>query len=126
MSESATQPEIETEIVIVSPHLDDAVLSCWHLLESAADVGVVNVVSGSPPAGAPAAWRDPTAGAPGPIERMRERREEDRRSLALAGRTAVALDLLDAQYREDEPVSGLTERLRATLPPAALVYAPAA
>ena len=127
MSESAEQPGPEPEIVVASPHLDDAVLSCWRLLESAAEVTVVNVFSGSPAPGVPVPWWDRLTGATDPIERMRERREEDRRALGLAGRTAVALDLLDAQYRDEPPsVAGLAERLRAALPPSAVVYAPAA
>ena len=45
------------------------------------------------------AWWDRYTGATNSLERVRERIEEDRRALALAGRTAVYLDLLDAQYR---------------------------
>jgi LmbE family N-acetylglucosaminyl deacetylase len=87
----------------------------------------VNVFSGSPPPGTPAPWWDQLTGATDPVVRMRERHEEDRRALALAGRAAVAIDLLDAQYRRQElPVATLVERLRTAIPPAALVYAPAA
>jgi hypothetical protein len=31
------------DAVILSPHFDDAVLSCWHALASAGEVLVVNV-----------------------------------------------------------------------------------
>ena len=117
----------ETEIAVLSPHLDDAVLSCWHLLESDADLTIVNVFTGSPPPGTPAPWWDRLTGAADPVERMRERRDEDRRALALAGRSAVAIDLLEAQYRRETlPLATIVERLRAAVPPAALVYAPAA
>ena len=34
--------------VVLSPHLDDAVLSCWHVLGREGDVRVVNVFTGSP------------------------------------------------------------------------------
>ena len=34
--------------VVLSPHLDDAVLSCWHILGREDDVRVVNVFTGSP------------------------------------------------------------------------------
>ncbi len=40
------------DTVILSPHFDDAVLSCWHVLASAGEVLVVNVFAGEPPAGA--------------------------------------------------------------------------
>lgn len=113
--------------MVLSPHLDDAVLSCWHLLESDAELTVVNVFTASPPPGTTAPWWDELTGAIDPIERMRERRDEDRRALALVGRPAIALDLLDAQYRREElPVVAVVERLRALVGPSALVYAPAA
>lgn len=116
----------DARIVVLSPHLDDAVLSCWHLLDSNAAVTVVNVFTGSPPPGT-AGWWDELTGAGDPIERMRERCEEDRRALALAGRSAVALELLDAQYRrEPPPVAELVERFRAAMPSGALMHAPAA
>jgi hypothetical protein len=41
--------------VILSPHLDDAVLSCWHLLTGPGEVEVINVFAGVPAdLGAPA------------------------------------------------------------------------
>lgn len=127
MSRSAEQADDHTKIAVLSPHLDDAVLSCWHLLESRDEVTVVNVFSGSPTPGTPAAWWDQITGATDAIERIRERREEDRRALELARRPAVAVDLLDAQYRREElPLAALIERLRTAVPPGALLYAPAA
>jgi LmbE family N-acetylglucosaminyl deacetylase len=127
MSESGNHRGADTSIAVLSPHLDDAVLSCWHVLEWSAEVTVVNVFSGSPPAGTPAPWWDRVTGATDPVARMRERHEEDRRALALAGRDAVALGLLDDQYRHEEPpLATLVERLRGVLPTGALVYAPMA
>jgi len=34
-------------IAILSPHFDDAVLSCWQLLSGSGDVVVINVFAGS-------------------------------------------------------------------------------
>lgn len=116
----------EGEVVILSPHFDDAVLSCWQLLESPADVTVVNVFGGSPPPGTPVPWWDEATGATDPVERMRERRMEDRVALALAGRAGVALDLLDAQYRHEPlAVATVVARLTDVVASGALVYAPA-
>jgi hypothetical protein len=85
--------------VVVSPHLDDAVFSAWHLLAGAGDVRVVNVFTSPPPEGAaPPRW-DRLTGARDSVQRIRDRLDEDRRALALAGRTAVGLDFLDSQYR---------------------------
>jgi pimeloyl-ACP methyl ester carboxylesterase/predicted glycosyltransferase/LmbE family N-acetylglucosaminyl deacetylase len=113
--------------VVLSPHLDDAVLSCWHLLGGAGEVGVVNVFAGSPPNGGTNGYWDRQTGARDSVVRMRERFAEDRAALALAGRGGENLELLDAQYRDDGlPVSDVVAAIRARLPAGAVVYAPAA
>ena len=89
-------------VAILSPHLDDAVLSCWHVLTQPGDVVIVNVFAGVPASLDAPAWWDRYTGATDSSERVRERIEEDRKALALTGRTAVNLDLLDEQYREAE------------------------
>lgn len=85
-------------IAILSPHLDDAVLSCWTLLTSDEEVRVVNVFSGIPDPHAPLGSWDEGTGAVSSQERMRERIEEDRDVLAGLGRGATNSPLLDAQY----------------------------
>jgi LmbE family N-acetylglucosaminyl deacetylase len=111
---------------VLSPHLDDAILSCWHVLEDGGDVAVVNVFTGSPPAGTPAPAWDRLTGAQDPVVRMGERRAEDRRALAVVGRTAVDLGFLDAQYRTTElSTQTLVARLRALLHAGTVLYAPA-
>jgi LmbE family N-acetylglucosaminyl deacetylase len=111
--------------VILSPHLDDAVLSCWHVLTQPGEVMVINVFAGVPTGREEPAWWDRYTGAADSGERVRERIEEDRRALSLAGRIPVNLDLLDEQYRDGEPPPSLTGRLREVIEPGALVYAPA-
>lgn len=111
---------------VLSPHLDDAVLSCWSLLEAAGEVTVVNVFTASPPPGTPVPEWDRRTGATDPVRRMRERREEDRTALALVGRTAVALEFLDVQYgRRAMPVSVLADRFRVLFAPDVVLHAPA-
>jgi LmbE family N-acetylglucosaminyl deacetylase len=87
-------------IAILSPHLDDAVLSTWAVLRRPEEVRVVNVCAGVPPAGPPPRW-DRLTGARDAAERMRERLAEDRAALARAGREATQLDFLDAHYRAE-------------------------
>jgi LmbE family N-acetylglucosaminyl deacetylase len=94
---------MEANVVILSPHLDDAVFSCWHLLDSEHDVSVVNVFAGVPPAGTPLPRWDRITGARDPVERVRDRLKEDRAALALAGRKATNLRLVEAQYRRSRP-----------------------
>lgn len=112
---------------VLSPHLDDAVLSCWHLLAGPGDVTVINIFAGSPPAGTAPPWWDRLTGAADPVARMRERVREDARALGRAGRAAVNLGFLDEQYRDGEQaVTPLVEELRRRLEPGARVCAPAA
>ena len=97
--------------VVVSPHLDDAVLSCWSLLgePTAASTGTVTVVSvcaGVPRAGMLGAW-DVRGGAACSRERMLERRAEEQAALSTTAARLVLLDLLDAQYEASgEDVAG--------------------
>jgi hypothetical protein len=113
------------DTVILSPHFDDAVLSCWHVLASAGEVLVVNIFAGEPPAGT-LGWWDRLAGATDSAAAVRKRIEEDRRALALAGCTAVNLPFLDGQYRQlDQSPGEIVEALRGVLVAGARIYAPA-
>ena len=114
-------------LVVLSPHLDDAVLSCWHLLAGSDAVTVVNVFTGSPAPGTqPPRW-DRETGAHDPVARMRERRAEDRRALDLVGRASVNLGLLDAQYGGvRSPIRPLLMPLQRWRDPSTVLYAPAA
>jgi hypothetical protein len=113
------------DAVILSPHFDDAVLSCWHVLASAREVLVVNVFGGEPPAGT-LGWWDRLAGATDSTAVVRTRIEEDRRALALAGCTAVNLAFLDSQYRQPDQSPGeIVEALRGVVAADARLYAPA-
>jgi GlcNAc-PI de-N-acetylase len=113
--------------VVLSPHLDDAVLSCWHVLTQPGDVEAITVFAGVPTALTAPAWWDRHTGAADSGERVRERIEEDRCALALAGRVAVNLGFLDEQYRDHEQaLAPLTEQIESLLPPGARLYAPAA
>ena len=113
------------DTVILSPHFDDAVLSCWNLLAGAGEVLVVNVFAGEPPAGT-LGWWDQLAGATDSAATVRMRIEEDRQALALAGRTAVNLPFLDSQYRHDDQAPGeIVEALHGLVVAGASIYAPA-
>jgi LmbE family N-acetylglucosaminyl deacetylase len=100
-------------LLVVSPHLDDAVLSVGGLVAARAveaPVVVLTVFAGPAPPGAPSdfarelheAWGlgdDPVPG----------RRAEDVRALGVLGAWAVHLDLPDAIYRRDpapDPAGG--------------------
>lgn len=94
--------------LLLSPHLDDAVLDCWSLLASDRDVRVVNLFTGVPTAGRLAQW-DAITGARDSAERVRARVAEDALALGRAGRSPVNLPFLDAQYRRPPPAPSLDE-----------------
>ena len=113
------------KVVILSPHPDDAVLSCWGLLGCGAEVTVVTIFAAPPPPGSAVGRWDSLTGARDANSRWRERADEDRRALALAGLTPVTLPFLDGDYRSgDVPVAELTQAL-ANLRPT-VIYTPAA
>lgn len=93
-------------VVVLSPHLDDAVLSAWNVLVRPTEVQVVNVCTGAPPPGTPPPRWDRITGADDPVEWMARRVEEDREALALARRDPVNLGFLDSQYRDGELDAG--------------------
>jgi hypothetical protein len=120
-----TEPPAEC-VAVLSPHLDDAVLSAWSVLRRPGEVRVVNVCTGVPAAGVLSKW-DRLTGATDSRTRMVERLEEDREALALAGRESVALGFPEVQYR-DRPLDSeaLTGALHSAVEGATEVWAPAA
>src|SRR6266511_2693747 len=108
--------------LVLSPHPDDAVLSCWHVIEGG-DATVVTVFAGVPEPGT-SGWWDRLTGATDSPARMRERLKEDTEALALAGASALSLDLLDEQYRRNGSVPAVAEALADHLRGADAVYAP--
>jgi len=114
--------------LVLSPHWDDAVLSCWSVLTGARELIVVNVFAALPPAGHSGPW-EALGGLTDSRERAERRTQEDVRALAIAGRSASNLDLPEIQNREGpEGVSlpALARALGQTAPRASRVYAPAA
>jgi LmbE family N-acetylglucosaminyl deacetylase len=79
-------------VVVLSPHFDDAVLSCWSVLTRSGGVVVVNIFTGVPP-GAALHEGELLTGARDAVERARERADEDRAALALAAARPRNLDL---------------------------------
>lgn len=82
--------------VVCSPHFDDAVLNCWSVLDRDGSCAVVNVFTGAPSF---TSWGDRRNGASSSAAQMQQRALEDREALAVAGKTAINLGLLEVQYR---------------------------
>ena len=103
---------------ILSPHIDDAVLSLWAVLAGPGEVTVMNVFDGVPEGrGALGVW-DQLTRAEDPVARAEERRAEDEAAMRLLGRSAVNLGFIDAQYANGEPtLERLVECIARALPP---------
>jgi LmbE family N-acetylglucosaminyl deacetylase len=99
-------------VLIVSPHLDDAVFSCGQLLAAHPGASVVTVLAGEPSASQPLTEWDAESGFSSAGEAVRARLDEDAAACAAIGAVRTCLDLLDGQY---ERPPGHDERLRAEL-----------
>jgi hypothetical protein len=108
------------EVVVISTHLDDAVLSAWSVL-SAQRARVVTVFTGGPPPGTLTSW-DADSGAPGSATRMEQRRSEDAAALTLAVCEFEHLGLQETQYGRGHCPP---EALAPSIAGAEVVYAPA-
>lgn len=85
-------------VLIVSPHLDDAVLSCGQLMAGRPDAVVVTVFAGVPPDDGWLKDYDRKCGFRSSREAVLARREEDVRALARLHAHPRHLDFLDDQY----------------------------
>jgi LmbE family N-acetylglucosaminyl deacetylase len=124
---SALEVDPDAPELVLSPHLDDAVLDCWSVLASEREVRVVNIFSGAPADGQLAIW-DAITGAEDSAQRVRERLAEDARALAGAGREPANLGLLDSQYRLGAPEPALQRidgAIAALVSAASRLYVPA-
>ena len=102
-------------LVVISPHLDDAVFACGALLAAHPGATVLSIFAGDPPADQPLTPWDRDCGfAPGD-DVMAMRRAEDAEALALLGATPLWLDFLDAQYGATPSVETLASALRMSI-----------
>ena len=125
-------------LVVVSPHLDDAALSCGNLLAARPGSIVVTLFGGSPQRGRGLTGWDTDCRLDGRYEDgaavMAARREEDARALDVLGAVSVSLNFSPHAYRrlppalppypEEELVDALREALAAHASQAALVCIP--
>jgi LmbE family N-acetylglucosaminyl deacetylase len=112
-------------VTILSPHPDDAVFSCWHLLAGTEEVRVLNVFAGVPRDPGGCGWWDALTGAADAATRVAERLDEDRRALERTGRVPTNLGFVDAQYRRRQPSRAAITRAVGDQT-TGTVYAPAA
>jgi LmbE family N-acetylglucosaminyl deacetylase len=98
-----------TPVLVVSPHLDDAVLSAGQFLAGLPGAVVVTMLAGIPDPPVTTPW-DAASGFATSQEAVETRRAEDEAALALLKATPAHLDFLDGQYAPADP-SALTDAL---------------
>lgn len=99
------------KLMVISPHLDDAVFSCGEVLACKRDAIVMTLFSGMPPPSLPLTPWDAAAGFADSTEAMQLRRQEDRRALELLHASPVWLDFLDSQYGDPLGAVSLAEAI---------------
>jgi LmbE family N-acetylglucosaminyl deacetylase len=85
-------------VMVISPHLDDAVFSCGELLSAHPRATVATIFAGTPPAGRATTDWDRACGFRSACEAMVARRNEDASALLALGARPVWLNFLDSQY----------------------------
>jgi LmbE family N-acetylglucosaminyl deacetylase len=88
------------QVVAISPHLDDAVLSAGAFLAMTRDPLVITVFAGYPPPGTGLTAWDADCGFAAGADVVGERRAEDQRAVGKIGGSARWLDFPDEQYRD--------------------------
>jgi LmbE family N-acetylglucosaminyl deacetylase len=112
--------------IVLSPHFDDAVLSCWSVLREQRAVTVVNVFGGVPSANVPISWWDRLTGGRSASERALERRQEDAKALERIGCRPINLPFLGSEYRRgDQDAGPLLSVISPHVDRRTTVYAPA-
>jgi LmbE family N-acetylglucosaminyl deacetylase len=88
-----------SEVIVLSPHLDDAVFDCWQVINQSGTT-VLTVFAGLPKQGTSKLWDKLCGQADSKLMVLRRRQEND---TALRGTSASIsyLDFLDNQYRSE-------------------------
>jgi LmbE family N-acetylglucosaminyl deacetylase len=87
-------------LLVVSPHYDDAVLSCGNLLAAVPGSTVITVFAGCPADGSILTDWDERCGFASAHAAMGERKKENVHALSVLGASAIDLDFLDSQYSQ--------------------------
>jgi LmbE family N-acetylglucosaminyl deacetylase len=116
---------LSTRLLVISPHLDDAVLSCAGALMHSTDAVAATLLAGTPADSLPLTDWDQRCGYTSASQAMQARRREDQAALSRLGAGSRHLDFLDAQYAPTHDVEDLATAIqmlvKETLPATILV-----
>lgn len=110
-------------MLVISPHLDDAVLSVGQVIGSRPNVTVVTVCAGIPPEGVGLTEYDRNSGFTGSRQAVLIRRREDQDAVRELRAVWFHLDLMDDQYggSHDGLVVGAVEWMMVDVKPTVVV-----
>lgn len=114
------------QTLVISSHLDDAVLSASHVLMNA-QCSVLTVFAGPPPDSITLTPWDALTGASSSSERYHERIAEDRRALSILGTVGHCLDEPEKQFRRGlgPNISRISNEIASRLPGVKTLWIPA-
>src|SRR5690606_3327873 len=119
--------DMSGSVVVISPHFDDAVLSCGEWLAACPGSTVLTVYSGVPPSSTPLPDWDRRCGFQRADQAVMVRQAETSAAMAVLGARGLELGLLDEQYDgpQAEPgrLTGMLASALTTLNPS-VVLAP--
>ncbi|MDQ1477849.1 MAG: hypothetical protein QOE62_3078 [Actinomycetota bacterium] len=107
-------PDFATPACFVSTHLDDAVMSCGHLIAQTADVTIMTIFAGAPDANF-GGWNCATTGQHNARGALGVRRAEDIAAAKVLNSTAVHLDLWESEFFGPQNISSVVALLGATI-----------
>ncbi len=118
--------DLRGRVAVVSPHLDDAVLSCGEVISRLDQCVVLTVFAGSPSSwDVHRLWDNDICGFADGTDVVTARLREDDAALACLGASAARLGFLDEQYREPttalsveeigDQIAAAIEELKATV-----------
>lgn len=112
-------------MIVISPHLDDAVFSVGAILAAHPGSTVVTVFAGIPPERTLTTY-DRSAGFSSSADAVRARRAEDHDALALLAAKSIHGDFLDDPYRDprEDPTVDVANWLREVVPADDVILAP--
>lgn len=119
-----------SEYVFLSPHFDDSILSCYHLIDqvrfsepSGNNPKVITLFAGTPPVPQRTDW-DTRAGFRDSTHAMAVRRVENEMAFAGTAATLVNLDYLDGQYTHPpRDIRDMTETIVEHIPDDTIIIA---
>jgi LmbE family N-acetylglucosaminyl deacetylase len=121
-------PSSRERLLVVSPHLDDGILSLGaYLAERAArgaEVKVLTIFAGDPSSTAPAGRWDARAGFATAGDAARHRRDEDRAACAIVGAECAWMPFFDKDYGPSPADDAVWERLSTHVAAADAVFVP--